>query len=505
MKKNILYLLFSSALCFFCTSSVQAQEITIESNLDSIQGTNVFNCAAGLTFNPIINTNCASGIQTVTLEVDLGNDGSIDHTTAGSFGGDFPLGLNLLTVQATDNCGNTETVSFQITVIDDVAPVAICNTLLNIGIWSNNDEFVLLPSMINENSVDNCTDAAQLDMTLAFLNSGNLQDSLIITGSQAGMQTVELHVTDAEGNTNVCVSELDVRVFTDCPGDTIPPIAVCDAYTIATFGVNGVIRLFAETFDDGSTDDCDPIPTFAFTIVDSVSGDILRPIEVVHDFTANDIGVHRYRLYVTDNEGNVNTCEGTLEIRATTGNLIYGNVFIDANGDCEKGSSEVGTAGWRIRGEAFPSGNTAERASDADGDYFLPMIIERTDTIVKVSTINTLNASQTCQNIFYIHPDSIQNFTYEQDIPISLVPNCAQLNVDIGAPFLRRCFENAISLTYTNYSGAAVDDVVVQVTLDPLLAIQSASQPYVALGGGEYLFDIGTVPAATSGWILINT
>ncbi len=41
-----------------------------------------------------------------------------------------------------------------------------------------------------------------------------------------------------------------------CYYDNIPPVAVCDAHTVVALGADGVAEVYAETIDDGSTDNC---------------------------------------------------------------------------------------------------------------------------------------------------------------------------------------------------------------------------------------------------------
>jgi hypothetical protein len=71
----------------------------------------------------------------------------------------------------------------------------------------------------------------------------------IIHDLPLGRTWVRWTVTDDCGNSTVVRSEITVV-------DRIPPIPVCDEFTVVTLTTNGYAKIFAETFDDGSHDNC---------------------------------------------------------------------------------------------------------------------------------------------------------------------------------------------------------------------------------------------------------
>jgi hypothetical protein len=64
-----------------------------------------------------------------------------------------------------------------------------------------------------------------------------------------GCTWIKFTFVDECGNTSNAFTEVQVE-------DRTPPVAVCDEFTVATLSNNGVARIFAETFDDGSHDNC---------------------------------------------------------------------------------------------------------------------------------------------------------------------------------------------------------------------------------------------------------
>ncbi|MGB4960523.1 MAG: hypothetical protein WBO36_13670, partial [Saprospiraceae bacterium] len=70
-----------------------------------------------------------------------------------------------------------------------------------------------------------------------------------IEGLPLGRSWVRYFVKDSCDNIGFITIEVDVI-------DKTPPVAVCDEFTVVTLSTNGTSRVFAETFDDGSHDNC---------------------------------------------------------------------------------------------------------------------------------------------------------------------------------------------------------------------------------------------------------
>ncbi|MBP6184103.1 MAG: T9SS type A sorting domain-containing protein [Saprospiraceae bacterium] len=110
------------------------------------------------------------------------------------------------TFRATDDCGNTATVTQTITVVDTTPPVAQCkdaNLFLD-----DNGLAVLNPADIDNGSTDNCSPVLLSLSKTTF------------TCSDKGMQNVTLTVSDDCGNSAACVAVVTVL-------DLIPPTITC--------------------------------------------------------------------------------------------------------------------------------------------------------------------------------------------------------------------------------------------------------------------------------------
>jgi hypothetical protein len=119
--------------------------------------------------------------------------------------------------------------------------------------------------------------------------------NFVLVGLPLGRTWVQYLVTDACGNVGECITEVDVF-------DRTPPIPVCDEFTVVTLSNNGWAHVFAETFDDGSHDNC----TDVMFDVRRMDGGSFGPFV---QFSCSDVGKEvMVELRVTDKFNNSNTC-----------------------------------------------------------------------------------------------------------------------------------------------------------------------------------------------------
>ncbi|MGB4960499.1 MAG: dockerin type I domain-containing protein [Saprospiraceae bacterium] len=131
-----------------------------------------------------------------------------------------------------------------------------------------------------------------------FLNT--VQQNVFLTGLPVGTFHLNYTATDICGNTSKCRSVITVA-------DNIAPFAVCDQTTKVSLDGSGKGRVFAATFDDGSTDNCG-IAHFKVRRMTDECGFGIDFGDYV-EFCCTDIGkTHMVALQVTDIYGNRNTC-----------------------------------------------------------------------------------------------------------------------------------------------------------------------------------------------------
>lgn len=243
----------------------------------------------------------------------------IESFTLTSSGGDvFPIGNNFIinnlligthtvTWTVADECGNSSTCSFTITVIDNVVPVANCDHHTIVSLTNDGPSGITLvpASVFDDGSYDNCgpvtfrarrmdscieidwtTEGACIDHIAGGVPSVNSRDRGTVhrpcvpfaccdVGN--GPIMVELEVTDAAGNVNFCMVEVTVQ-------DKISPLMICPPDIIVScdfwFAFEEGTFVDAEGNNNGTLDE-DPLSEVfgnmfdAFRFDESVRGDII--------------------------------------------------------------------------------------------------------------------------------------------------------------------------------------------------------------------------------------
>ncbi len=158
--------------------------------------------------------------------------------------------------------------------------------------------------------------------------------NFVLTGLPLGRTWVQYLVTDACGNIGECRTEVDVF-------DTTPPVTVCDEYTVVTLSIDGWAHVFAETFDDGSHDNCTDV-TFSVRRLTSgcnsngSTNDSSNPFGPYVQFCCEDVGREvMVELRVTDEFGNKNSCMVIVNIQDKVPPIITcpANVTINCGAD----------------------------------------------------------------------------------------------------------------------------------------------------------------------------
>ena len=170
------------------------------------------------------------------LDGESTNAGATTPVPIGSYF--YPLGTGMVDVNftVTDAAGNSTTCTATVTVEDTITPMAICLPTFSIDL-DVMGQAVLVGADIDNGSTDNCG-VASLDV-LPF------QFTCADVGTPV---TVTLTVTDIDGNTSTCTSDVTVN-------DPVAPVAIC-ANPVACLDANGMASVTAADADGGSSDNC---------------------------------------------------------------------------------------------------------------------------------------------------------------------------------------------------------------------------------------------------------
>ena len=128
----------------------------------------------------------------------------------------------------------------------------------------------------------------------------NPDGTYTLLDAPAGCIWVKYTFTDACGNSTDAFFEVIVV-------DEVPPVAVCDEHTVVTVTGDCGARAYAETFDDGSFDNCTPVHFEVRRMTGNCGGtNVFGPWV---DFCNYDVGkTVMIELKVIDEAGNFNIC-----------------------------------------------------------------------------------------------------------------------------------------------------------------------------------------------------
>jgi gliding motility-associated-like protein len=147
-----------------------------------------------------------TGALTVTDNCNL--SASIVITQSPAIGTTLPLGINTITLTATDANGNASTCTFDITVVDVTAPTIVCPSDI-----ISCDPLVTYVAPIG---IDNCSGSVTTQTDVTGLSSGST--------FPIGVTTLTYTVTDGAGNNVSCsfnVTVVDITIQPDAGADLI--------------------------------------------------------------------------------------------------------------------------------------------------------------------------------------------------------------------------------------------------------------------------------------------
>ncbi|MCW5520262.1 HYR domain-containing protein [Aureitalea sp. L0-47] len=211
-------------------------------------------------------------------------------------GSAFPVGTTTNTFVVTDAAGNSDTCSFDVIVIDNEPPVAICQDI-TVQLDANGMASITA-AQIDNGSTDNCG-IASLSVSPSTFDCSNV-----------GANTVTLTVTDTSGNSSTCTATVTVE-------DNVPPVAMCVPDFTLLLDAMGNASLTAMDIDNGSTDAC------------GIASLSISP----STFDCSNVGPNTVTLTVTDVNGNVSTCTTVVTVVDVTPPQIICPMDVNASND----------------------------------------------------------------------------------------------------------------------------------------------------------------------------
>lgn len=220
-----------------------------------------------------------------------------------------------------------------------------------------------------------------------------------------------------------------------------------------------------------------PFPFPETITVTNLSGDVINQ---------NFVGVKIGDVNYSANPG------GNVEITS-----IAGRVQLDENQNCVPEGSEPPLGDWLVR--CVGSGISLYRTTAPTGTYVFNVPPGTYDIILTPPNPLWEICTDTVQDVTVAFAE-----TALVDFAAQVLYECPLLDVDLSAPFLRRCFESTYNVFYCNKGTAVAEDAFVDVELDPFLTVVSSSIPWSAANGNTYTFPIGDVAAGACDYFSIR-
>lgn len=384
------------------------------------------------------------------------DNGSSDNCSVASLGISIStfscasLGTNNVLLTAADGSGNTGTCISLVTVLDSIAPTAVCtNTTVNLDA---NGQYNYQLADAEGGSTDNCSIAGT-----------SFSPGLLECADLGGTFNFPLTVTDASGNSASCTATVTVA-------DATAPNMVCQNATIFVDAV-GDASVSATAIDGGSTDNCN---------VNSVSLDIA-------DFDCGDLGANTVTLTGVDDSGNSSSCTAQVTVIDTIPPSIVcqnSTVYLDANGNVSVGSSDVLSSSLDncaissvvLSPSVFSCSSVGASSVfvsvlDASGNFnFCNSTITVLDTISPTAACNDITAyldasGSVTVTLADVDGGSSDNCAVSSTVFSPVTYGCA----DVGGPY-------ALTLSVADASGnadACLASVIVEDSTPPVAACQN--------------------------------
>jgi hypothetical protein len=252
----------------------------------------------------------ANGMASIVgTDIDNGSSDNCSIATYAASPNTFDcgdLGANSVTLTVTDGSGNTADCNTQVTVVDALAPVALCQDVTVQLDASGNASIVA--SEIDNGSSDNCVTVSLQVAPTSF------------TCQNLGSNTVTLTVTDGSGNSSDCTANVTIE-------DNVAPTAICKDLTVS-LDPNGLATITSNDIGANSSDNCG---------VTSLSVS-------VSSFGCGDVGPNTVTLTVTDGSNNTASCTSLVTVEDNLPPTVLcqaTTVELDANGNASLAVSDV--------------------------------------------------------------------------------------------------------------------------------------------------------------------
>ena len=364
------------------------------------------------------------------------------------------IGINQVDFSVSDDAGNIQTCTVEITVEDNMEPVITCLQNLDVELDGSGNATIEIADVL-DTSTDNCT-LGGLSFTLNI-------SSFDCTDVSNNNLSVELYATDSQNNTGVCSTIVNVI-------DDEVPVVVCQDVTL-TLDATGLASATVSQFIDESSDNCDL--SFSATPVDFTCGDSGTTVNVVA-FDGTNISNCVSTVTLVDNIPPSITCQDFDAFITDSNGYVFdeNDVLLSAEDNC-------GIVDYQVSNTTFECdqvGNTVEVTLTAFDEAGLS-----DDCVFNISIFEEVAPLITCQD-FILDLDGAGNGTLQSsDVLVSATDNCGLIEVEISKETFD-CTElgsNSVTIIvsdqFDNESDCTVNVEVVDLTAPSISCLQTVA------------------------------
>jgi SdrD B-like domain/HYR domain/PA14 domain/Secretion system C-terminal sorting domain len=301
------------------------------------------NCPANIT---IAATSTAGAVVTYTTPTATNNGCTgaitVSRTAGLASGASFSVGVNTVTYQATNTCGNLITCSFTVTVqpFIQTGVSIVCPANITIAATSAAGAAVTYSTPTATNTA--CTGTPTVTKTVG-LASGS--------AFPVGVNTVAWQATNTCGNTSTCSFTITVTAF------TTPSVAINCPVNINVTATTAAGAVVSYTTPTATNTNCTGTPTVTKTA--GLASGVTFPI-----------GVSTITYQATNSCGNTATCSFTVTVfPVSTGQSVGDKVFNDLNNNGLQDAGEPGVQYVGVIMTTATGGWIGWSGTDANGVY----------------------------------------------------------------------------------------------------------------------------------------
>lgn len=361
---------------------------------------------------------------------------------------------------------------------DKLPPKLKCNDVTTVNLAAGAPVSVLATDL-NISAVDACS-MVSLQPTNYNYDCGNL-----------GVNAVLLTATDGYGNTSTCFHTVLVTNAADCLNCT----SECPESVVVSYEDGN--NVLAPAFQNSDWSVFDP---FGNALYDPACAPYVDSTYTV-DFTAGAAGQNWFtrRWLWLDGNGQLVNCNQSILFPNSHTVTVQGTVFLDSDNDCQLDPGETGIDIFGLEVVTLPSGSTSTVFPNADGTYSIDIVFTPADSAVQVHLALPNYVSTICPSAIGI-PNSTSTPVYNFNIGLQTGGDCPVMKVDLGTLFARRCAVNLITLQYCNVGLDTAYNAYVEVKLDSLITLESASLPFTLGPNNTATFQLGDLPPFSCGY-----